>query len=361
MLTGNKGEWSEPYALLKLIVDKKLYLGKENFEKVENTFYPIIKIIRNENNRNVSFTYEDNLIFINNENETFKIPIIDFIEKAKVCLNEIKKVKKPKGAFPIPEIEIFLNSFSIKNLKAKSKLKNDITIQIQDQNTFISPSLGFSIKSQLGSPSTLLNASGPTNFTFVIKGNKIDPTTIDQIDSTREFSKKIKLINDAGSWLEFEKIESEVFHLNLQTVDYNFPKILSEIVLLFYTNDIKGENSISKFIDKITETNPLNYNLKINSKMYELMMKKFLTDYALGMRASEVWTRNYQATGGYLIVKDDGELLCYHFYFTKNFEDYLFFNTRLETPDMKKHNFGKIYTQDDIQKIKLNLQIRFIK
>ena len=35
--------------------------------------------------------------------------------------------------------------------------------------------------------------------------------------------------------------------------------------------------------------------------MYEMIMKKFLTDYALGMRAAEVWKRNYQATGGYLI------------------------------------------------------------
>ena len=61
---------------------------------------------------------------------------------------------------------LFLSSINIHTLKAKSKLKNDITIQVSDPNTFLSPALGFSIKSQLGKPSTLLNASGATSYTW---------------------------------------------------------------------------------------------------------------------------------------------------------------------------------------------------
>jgi hypothetical protein len=361
MLTGNIGEWSEPYALLKLIVDKKLHLGEENFKKVEDVFYPILKIIRNEKDRNVSFSYEDELIIITDGKLLFKIPIYEFIENTKFCLNEIKTKKKSKGAFSIPEIEDFLNSFSIDTLKAKSKLKNDITIQIEDPNSFLMPTLGFSVKSQLGKPATLVNASGATNFTFLIKGNYLDEGIISNIDKVKEFSKKIEIIKNSGAKLEFEKIDNEVFFTNLQTVDFNFGKILADVVLMFYTNAISSENTIAKFITKIEEKNPIGYNLSINPMMYEMMMKKFLTDYALGMRAAEVWTRDYQATGGYLIVKDDGELICYHFYFTKNFENYLFRNTKLETGKKEKHNFGKIYSENGQQKIKLNLQIRFIK
>lgn len=361
MLTGNIGEWSEPYALLKLIVDKKLHLGEENFKKVEDVFYPILKIIRNEKDRNVSFSYEDELIIITDGKLLLKIPIYEFIENTKLCLNEIKAKKKSKGAFSIPEIENFLNSFSISTLKAKSKLKNDITIQIEDPNSFLMPTLGFSVKSQLGRPATLVNASGATNFTFSIKGNYLDESIILKINDAKEFSEKIEIIKNSGASVEFEKVDNEVFVTNLQTVDFNFSKILAEVILMFYTNNISSENTIPKFITKIEEKNPIGYNLSINSKMYEMMMKKFLTDYALGMRAAEVWTRDYQATGGYLIVKDDGELICYHFYFTKNFENYLYQNTKLETGDPKKHNFGKIYYEKGQQKIKLNLQIRFIK
>jgi type II restriction enzyme len=361
MLTGNIGEWSEPYALLKLISEKKLHLGGDNFEKLENIFYPILKVIRNEKDRNVSFTFDDDIVLITDGTVLFSIPLYKFIENTKYCLNELKSKKTSKGAFSIVEIENFLNSFSISSLKAKSKLKNDITIQIEDPNTVLTPTLGFSVKSQLGRPATLVNASGATNFTFIIKDNKLSTNEISRIDDLKEFSKKIDVIKASGSILEFEKVDNEIFTTNLQTVDYNFSKILADVVLMFYTNNISSENTVAKFISKIEKINPIGYNLSINTKMYEMMMKKFLTDYALGMRASEVWTRDYQATGGYLIVKDDGELICYHFYFTKNFENYLYYNTKLETGDMKKHNFGKIYEENGVQKLKLNLQIRFIK
>ncbi len=361
MLTGNKGEWSEPYALLKLLAEGKLYLGDENFNKVKGIFYPIIKVLRHEKERSVEFSIQDKLIVISDGKLLFKIPIAQFVNNAKICFDKIKTAKKGKGSFEIPEIENFLASFSITTLKAKSKLKNDITIQVTDPNTFLSPALGFSIKSQMGRPSTLLNASGATNFTFLLKGKSLSKLEIGQVKAAKEFSEKLRLLKSFGASLEFEKVDNEIFQSNLQTIDYNFDKILSEMLVLFYANDVASENTVKKFIESITKKNSIGYNLKINSSMYEMIMKKFLTDYALGMRAAEVWKRNYQATGGYLIVKEDGVLICYHFYFTKNFEDYLFNNTKLETPDPERHKFGDVYEEAGKQKMKLNLQIRFIK
>ena len=46
MITGNKGDWSEIYALLKILGDKKLFVGDAELNKIESLFYPIIKIIR---------------------------------------------------------------------------------------------------------------------------------------------------------------------------------------------------------------------------------------------------------------------------------------------------------------------------
>ena len=361
-LYGNKGDWSEPYALLKLLSEGRLYLGGDNFSMIQDIFYPIISVLRHEKERNVEFTYNDNIIVVTNGDFVINIPILEFVKNAKLCFDFITKDKKSKGSFEIPEIEEFLTSFSLNTLKAKSKLKNDITIQVVDSNTFLNPSLGFSIKSQLGSPSTLVNASEPTNFTFIISGKQLTESEIFQINNTRKFSDKFILFHKAGCNLEFESIENLIFKSNLQTIDYNFDKVLSEILLMFYENDNSSENTIVKFAEKVTLKNSIGYDLSINSSMYELMMKKFLTDYALGMRAAEVWKRDYQATGGYLIVREDGELICYHFYFTKNFEEYLYNNTQLETASTSRHGFGQIYTtQNGIQKIKLNLQIRFIK
>ncbi|OXB24317.1 hypothetical protein B0A80_06390 [Flavobacterium tructae] len=360
MIKGNRGEWSEPYVLLKLLVDGELYLGDENFNKIKGVFYPIIQVIRHEKNRNVNFNIDGNIIVISDGLLLFNIPIIDFINNTKLCFDKIKSSKKGKGSFEIPQIENFLSSFSITSLKAKSKLKNDITIQIQDSKSLITPTLGFSVKSQLGGPSTLVNGSGATNFTYLVENKILSDKEIVEINNKKEFSEKMKLLTNYGATLSFEKVDNRIFASNLQTIDYHFDKILSEVLLHFYTNSIAKENTVAKFIEKVTFTNSIGYDLTINPSMYEMIMKKFLTDYALGMRAAEVWKRNYQATGGYLIVKDDGELICYHFYFAKNFEDYLYNNTKLDTAS-SRNNFGQIYEEGGQQKIKLNLQIRFIK
>jgi len=65
------------------------------------------------------------------------------------------------------------------------------------------------------------------------------------------------------------------------------------------------------------------------------------------------------ATGGYLIVKENGDILCYHIYNSNQFEDYLFANTKLETASSTRHDFGKIYEDNGQIYFKLNLQIRF--
>ena len=39
-LTGNKGEWSEIYTLLKLLGEGKVYAGDQNLNKIQNLFYP---------------------------------------------------------------------------------------------------------------------------------------------------------------------------------------------------------------------------------------------------------------------------------------------------------------------------------
>ncbi|PIR39178.1 MAG: hypothetical protein COV35_01290 [Alphaproteobacteria bacterium CG11_big_fil_rev_8_21_14_0_20_39_49] len=42
----NKGEWSEFYTFLRLPADGKLYSADSNLNKIENLYYPIIKVTR---------------------------------------------------------------------------------------------------------------------------------------------------------------------------------------------------------------------------------------------------------------------------------------------------------------------------
>lgn len=79
------------------------------------------------------------------------------------------------------------------------------------------------------------------------------------------------------------------------------------------------------------------------------------------MMPSKVWSGKYDATGGYLIVKENGDVLCYHIYNTNEFEDYLLNNTKLETASSNRHDFGILYEENENYFFKLNLQIRFVK
>ena len=82
---------------------------------------------------------------------------------------------------------------------------------------------------------------------------------------------------------------------------------------------------------------------------------------ALGMKPGELWNGRYEANGGYLVVKDDGDIVCYHIYNKNEFEDYLYNNVKIDYPSRSRHDYGYVYEEDEIQKIKLNFQIRFIR
>jgi type II restriction enzyme len=161
-----------------------------------------------------------------------------------------------------------------------------------------------------------------------------------------------------GGKLIFETIENLNFYANLSLIDSSLPQIISEILLIYNSSKL---SSILDLTTLLTSENPLAFDLSMGHPFYSYKIKKFLTDIALGMVSNSVWDGNYDANGGYIIVKEDGEVVCYHIYNKKEFEEYLFKNTRLETPSSSRNKFGIIYKENNGIYIKLNLQIRFIR
>lgn len=356
MITGNKGEWSEIYSLFKLLGDKQLFAGDADLNKIEELFYPIIKIIRNETNGNFEYALNDDLVVISGGEEEFRIPVSTFIEQSVMLL---AKIKESTGAFSIPETEEFMTSVNCHTLKAKSSSKTDIRIVIHDQRINQTAELGFSIKSQLGGEATLLNAGKTTNFIYKI--DNFNPTEeeiseINDISTRSKIKDRIQAINAKGGDLSFVTLEQNIFKNNLVLIDSLLPNILAEILRTFFTSNL---NSIKDLTADINNTNPLNYDTSFAHTFYDYKLKRFLTDVALGMTPSKVWSGIYDATGGYLIVKENGDILCYHIYNRNQFEDYLFTNTKLETASSTRHEFGKIYEENGQFFFKLNLQIRF--
>lgn len=358
--SGNRGEWSEPYVLLKLLVDGQLTLGDSKLNKIKDLILPIVSILREEQNQ--KFLYSDNkqkvVIELAGRN-VFQIAVAELKEKAEFLLARIKigSGEEKTGSFSIPEIEDFLRQIGCTKLSEKSQSKSDIHIVVHDVRTGLCPLLGFSIKSELGSKATLFNASQATNFTFEIPDwdNKFTEL-VNSIDNKKgKVQKRIAKIRELGFDLKFSHVDDSKFRNNLMLIDSQMPEILVEMINNYYSGK---DASVSELTRIVCAINPNKYDKQHEHQFYSYKIKRFLNDAALGMTAKTVWQGRYDATGGYLVVKKDGEIVCYHIYSKNEFEDYLFFNTKFDTPSTSRHDFAYIYEEGGKFFFKLNFQIK---
>lgn len=358
-VTGNKGEWSEIYTLFRLLGDGKVHAGDANLNKMD-LYYPILNIIREESKR---YEYkpntEKNIVVIDEDgNEYARISMNKFLTESKSLLNAIKETKQ--RAFAVPSAESFMNKIGCTKLKAPSNDKADIHIVIHDLRTNMTPLLGFSIKSQLGSASTLLNATEATNIRYLVTGKKMTDDDIDRINSISDHLPRMKALIESGHRLRYSDIEHQTFKNNLLFLDCCMPEFIA--ACLVCDSMPNSTSKIKEAVEIVASQNPFAFTGSDTIAFYEHKMKVLLLDAALGMTPAKEWKGRYDANGGYLVVKDDGEIVCYHFYNRNDVEDYLYNNTRFERGSRSRHHFGSLYRDTDGKiYIKLNLQIRFCK
>lgn len=362
-MTGNVGEWSELYTLFKLLADGKLYAADVDTNKLPDIYYDILKIIRarkgGKTDSKLEYCRESEIKVVNAETREVicTVPINSFVEQTNKLLQNLKDKKKTKGAFELPEICDFAQSIECKTLKAKSKDKSDITLMVHDIMSGRDDVFGFSIKSQLGSPATLFNASGATNFTFKLVGNdKLNDEQINKFESFKLFKDKFAYLNLLGVDIEYVKTDNEIFDFNLKMVMTEMPEIFTKMMKYYYQGKASFVSELTELVATENIIGSIDDLILLRHKVKEL-----LTNIALGMLPKTKWTGDYEATGGYIIVKDDGDIVCYHIYNHNAFKNYIFANTRFDTPSKSRHSFGSIYEENGEQYIKLNVQIRFIK
>lgn len=82
---------------------------------------------------------------------------------------------------------------------------------------------------------------------------------------------------------------------------------------------------------------------------------------ALGMVPSKPWDGFSKAHGGYIVVKENGDVVCYHLYNRDEFRSYLYENTKFDASSTARYGYGKLYKEKGKIFFKLNLQVRFLK
>ena len=350
----NKGDWSEFYVLLYLLGTRKLYAADEHLEKMDKYFFPIRKILRDDEPKtHVEFILSEIdrvKIYLNSE-LTREMSSREFLLEARQLYRDILR---GKSSFSIPHAEEFLDKLSLRRLAAPSSAVTDITVELHDTYTGIDQIMGFSIKSYIGARPTLLNASEATNFIFEISGlSGSEAQAVNSLQGKEKIMDRFQKIHDLGGKLHYLRPANDVFFGNLIMIDSRMHEILACLLEYSYRTN---EKNCRKIISYLEATNPLHF---AREGLYEYKFKQFLCAKALGMNPSRKWTGEDEANGGYIVAKANGDVLAYHLYNRDKFKQYLFDQTELDRGSTTRHNYATIFEENGKLYIRLNLQIRF--
>ena len=388
-LSGNKGEWSEIYIFLKLMSDGKVYAADKNMNRLTNVFLNIIKIIREEykNQKYEYYTGPIVKIFLNNAEVAPSLDLSDF-QSAKDALWDVLKNAPRGNGITCDTVEAFLSSIYVTKLKAPAAQQNeffggtqDITMQVQDYRNGIASVIGFSCKSDFTAKSTLFNASKEnTNFIYEITGN-IDDVLMDQFNSTYTIRNKknketgamephevvairerIQLLKNAGCDIEYANMSVNSAKRNLILSGGNeMPLIVANMLKAYY---FEGEgqasnSSIDYALNYVVQNNSAGYEFDDTESMYRRKVGTLLYDMFTGMRLAKTWDGRSSVNGGYIVAKDDGDVVAYHSCMADEFKDFLIHQLGFESPSASRHQYMSIYKENDKYYLKLNLQVRF--
>ncbi len=383
MLKGNKGDWSELYVFAKLLSEGKLFQSDLNLNRNDNNYYEVVKAYREEENSLLEFERNEiiNLYSIENGN---KILVSEFsLDNFKDLSEKIYTgiINGSGKSFEIPSISVFIDNLRIQKLTAKVTSKSDIKLRIYDHRLAKEADLGFSIKSLLGEDSTLFNTGVGNNFIYQIKSNKkisipeFNESTYKPIGKISKLTYRLnQLISEYSASIEFKEIQSSQLWRNLKMVDGDLPEIIAFCLLYRW---IYRTAELSDLANLLEDKDPLNFynGEKSEQKLYAYKLKKFLAECAMGMTSETPWHGVYDATGGVIICKQDGDIVCFHIYDFNLFREYLLNNTKFEQPSTgedennpgsprvtkgtKKYYYGWLYEEAEELLFKINLQVRF--
>lgn len=360
MSSFNRGEWSEIYAILCMLLCPDLSIGNAELETITKDLYSIKNIqIADPNTTNGIIEYcllnnKNVEVYYDNELDNL-ISQLELSENKHRIFDAIQNAPVGGGAFEIEGINSLLVKLTKGNkIKARSFSKEDLEATVLDKRLGKDSSLKYSIKSSLGSPATLLNASQETNFLYSVEG--LNDAYIDQInaiDTRTKLLDRINFIKEHGGIIKFEKVIQESLNYNLRMIDSQMPNYLGNVLLDSY---ISGTKDLQELFLHSNQFDDENYALKKLGDLLEAI--------SFGFFPSIRWDGNKQVNGGLVIVKNDGNILILDLvYYRNEVIKYLMKETKLDSPSSSRYNMLHLYKNPIDNKIyfTLNLQIRYKK
>lgn len=356
----NRGEWSEIYAILCMLICPQLSVGNADLEEMTNELYTL-KSIRIGDNHAPEGIIEyildpktDVRIVHDSQFQDF-LTLLELQENKNKIFEAIQNAPIGNGSFEIKGIDGLLAKLTGgEPIKSKALKKEDIDTTIFDNRVGKDVGLKYSIKSSLGSPATIFNASNHTNFLFSVQGldDKYIPI-VNGINTKTKLLDRVAFILKNGGRIKFEKVCDETLDYNLRLIDSNMPKYLANVLLQSYAT---GEKDLKELF--------LKSNLFEDERFALKKLEDLLEGISFGFFPSKKWDGLNQVNGGLVIVKNNGNVIILDLvYYKQEVLKYLIKETKLDSPSSSRYNMLHLYklsSSDDIY-FTLNLQIRYKK
>lgn len=368
----NKGEWAEFYVMMKLLGEGRLYTANKLLQKNYQSYLDVLKVIRQECETQVLeyIIDESNAMVVikaqSSDTILASVPIEDFNNYAKVLFDGIKDVKGSSVPAPDSVCEfakvIYVSkpkAPAVKALKKQFGGKNDIFIEVRDGQTAIVSIMGFSIKSKFGQPPTLFNAGSSSQFLYKLSGcsdELMEEFNAITDNGGRGWAKCKAYLIENGITMEFAHTQNQIYNDNLFLVRESMAKIMAWCVKDRLI-DSAGHFEVMETVERMIAANPL--KVPAPQVYYEKAIKDFLMAGFTGMTAGKVWDGREQVNGGYIVVMDDGDVICYHSNDRESFRDYLYRNTFFEYVSADKYVWSRIIKIENEYYLPLNVSVRF--
>lgn len=366
-ISANKGEHSEVLAFLRILQQGKVQVADKDGNP-KDAWLKVVSL-RRPSDPGLVFRVADGLILLLDDHGAQK-GAVDRAVIGQLADSLLSEIKTATGAaFACASTDKAAELFNLSGSKAASSAKADLFLEVASPvfEGEVS-SLGFSVKSELGGLPTLLNA-GATQFQYKIEDCSADDALAVQEEAPRAVGKVypgpmrlFPALREANAKVVFGSVVDPVFEQNLKMIDSAFPRILAETLKYAYAS---GELSMEEAVQCPTLLDELVQILALPRPMVTRLVrhkvKELLRQSALGMNPGRQWDGQVEAHGGWIIVKEDGAIVCFHLINDDDFRSYLLANTKFDTPSMSRQKAGYLYRQegDSKARLTLSLQIRF--
>ena len=350
-ITANRGEWAELYALVRLLLNNSVPSLDRALEPIPGKVFKFLELLRKEDGALLKFVPYDSPLF---SSESGSLPNRSDLEQdSESFWGELQSTKG--SSFESKHGSKLMKALGIGVLKAQSTEKVDLYARLAGLMGSDDGELGFSIKSQVGANSTLINASGQTTFEYMVEAGSVDVEKINSINTSSKIRDRVKAIYDSGAKLVFSSVPSSTFQGNLDLVESTLKQSLADLLIVYFTTE---KRTVLEAIDHLASSS----KDPLFEKKLKYSVKNFLRAAALGMMPGTEWDGDLTAYGGYLVVKSDGQLGCFHLQRDDEFKNYLLENTKFETPSGStgRRPYGELKRTDAGIQFSLRLQIRFI-